>query len=257
MFLFPAPLIGMGAASFDSATTAWAAAVVSAGGTVSGGRKTLVDNLIVGLKADGVWSKMDRIWLYAAENSQSALIDLVNLGVTSLNNSPTFTADSGYTGNGSDAYLITDFNAATASSPKHVQDDSHWGHWNNTSSVGTQGYSGNYNGGGGAGFQAFAGALYLRLHDSAGAIASTDPTGFWVASRQASTGFSAYQNGSLSEAVTATSNAVGNALFYVLQTPPAQVVSTTECAAYTIGGGLTSTEVGNLYTRLQTYMTAI
>ena len=239
----------------DAATTAWVAAVVSAGGSVSGGRKTVVNNLIIGLKADGIWTKLDRLWLYAAENSQSALIDIVNLGVTSLQSTPTFTTDRGYTGDGSSKWLITDFNAATASSPKFQQNDAHWGHWNNTNDSSGQGLNGNSNTVG-ASFQIYLTALYLRCNDNAGAIAATNPTGLWVASRQSSSTFGAYRNGSLSETVTATSAAVNNALFLVLDLGAAGG-SPTQVSAYSLGGGLTSTEVGNYYTRIRTYMTAV
>ena len=82
----------------DAATIAWVNQVVTNGGTVSAGRQTLVDNLIVGLKADGIWTKLERLWLFAAENTISALTDLVGLTLATANNSPTFTADVGYTG---------------------------------------------------------------------------------------------------------------------------------------------------------------
>jgi hypothetical protein len=90
----------------DSATTAWIAAVVAAGGSVSSGRQTIVDDLIAGLKADGVWSKLDRLWLTATENTQSALIDLVATSTATPVNSPTFAANLGYTGsNASNKYI--------------------------------------------------------------------------------------------------------------------------------------------------------
>lgn len=98
----------------DAATDAWVAAVVTAGGTVSAGRTTAVNNFIVGLKADGLWTLIDRYWLYASEGSpQATLIDIKALGVCSAVNSPTLGSD-GYVFNGSNQYLITDFNTSTA-----------------------------------------------------------------------------------------------------------------------------------------------
>src|SRR5215204_6883067 len=88
----------------EAETTAWAAAVVTAGGTVSAPRKTLINTMIAGLKTDGVWALLDRLWVLAAENSQSALIDLKGLdtGVPSVGSGavmPVFVADRGYTFN--------------------------------------------------------------------------------------------------------------------------------------------------------------
>ena len=81
----------------EAETTAWVAEVVSNGGTVSAGRQTIVNDLIAGLKADGIWAKLDRLWLFAAEDQPSALTDLVGLTLATAVNSPTFTADEGYT----------------------------------------------------------------------------------------------------------------------------------------------------------------
>ena len=116
MFL-PGFHIAMGglSAGFDgeAETVAWIADVVSNGGTVSDARAALVDDLIVALKADGVWTKLDRLWLFAAENQPSALTDLVALDLATAVNSPSFTADQGYTGNGSTSYVNTTYNPTT------------------------------------------------------------------------------------------------------------------------------------------------
>src|SRR3546814_4461009 len=50
------------------------------GGTVSDTQKLRVDALIIGLKADGLFSIMDAVWVHAGESvSQQALIDIVGL----------------------------------------------------------------------------------------------------------------------------------------------------------------------------------
>ena len=101
MLDFSVAVMTPAAAGGDEAeTTAWVAEVVSNGGTVSAGRQTIVNDLIAGLKADGVWIKLDRLWLFAAEDQPSALTDLVGLTLATAVNSPTFTADEGYTSNG-------------------------------------------------------------------------------------------------------------------------------------------------------------
>jgi hypothetical protein len=83
----------------DAATTAWINAVVAAGGAVSTTQQGRVDTLIKALKAHSLFSMIDRLWLWAGESdTHQATIDIVNLGVLTVNNSPTFGA-SGYTGN--------------------------------------------------------------------------------------------------------------------------------------------------------------
>src|SRR5215813_10721680 len=98
----------------DSATSAWINAVVLNGGSVSRQRAMLVDDLIVGLKADGIWTKLDRLWLFAAENAKTALTDLVGLTLATAVSSPTFTIDKGYAGNGTSSYIDTGFNTSTS-----------------------------------------------------------------------------------------------------------------------------------------------
>lgn len=102
-------------------------------------RKTLINNLIVSLKAAGVWAKLDALYVMAAADSQAArrnwVADQYNLTAA---NSPTFTTDRGYAGNGSSSYLATNFNPSSASSPKYAQNDASmfsWSRTNNQSSA--------------------------------------------------------------------------------------------------------------------------
>ena len=60
---------------------------------------------------DGVWAKLDQIWIFAAENAKSALIDLKGLATATSTGgiAPSFTADRGYTGNAAERlhrYLV-------------------------------------------------------------------------------------------------------------------------------------------------------
>jgi hypothetical protein len=96
----------------------------------SSGRKTTIDTLIVALKAAGVWTKMDGLIVSAAADSQAARLNWVqNLYNDTAINSPTFTADRGYTGDGATSYLDSGFDPTTAPSPKLTQNSAHIGVW--------------------------------------------------------------------------------------------------------------------------------
>jgi hypothetical protein len=74
-------------------------------------RKTAINNLISGLKSDGIWSELDSFKMYAAHEEASALL---NWKAPSSNPSikvgtPTFTIDKGFTGNGTNGYLRSGF----------------------------------------------------------------------------------------------------------------------------------------------------
>lgn len=84
-------------------------------GTISTAWKLAVNNLILQLQADGNWSELDRFWIHATENQQNARVSLVNPTSTQITevNSPTWTADRGYTGDGATMYLNTNYNPNT------------------------------------------------------------------------------------------------------------------------------------------------
>ena len=108
-----APWVGPKEAA--DAATAWAAAVVTAGGTVSAGRKTLVTDLVGGLMTDGVWHALDRLHVFPAENEPSALVDLKNQVLATKTNVPWFVADQGYYVFARGGYFIDlNFNTTTS-----------------------------------------------------------------------------------------------------------------------------------------------
>lgn len=69
-------------------------------------RKGHINTLIEALKTAGVWVKQDALYLMAAHDAQAArlnwIADQYNLSAI---NSPSFTVDQGYTGDGSSSYL--------------------------------------------------------------------------------------------------------------------------------------------------------
>ncbi len=117
--------------------TNWIAAVEGAGGTVTEARGKLINTVIYGLFVDGIYAKLDRLWLYAGENAASALLNIVThiawvYEAATNSGSTTFTTDRGFTGNGSNMYIDSGFNPTTASSPFYVQDSACIFGWTNT-----------------------------------------------------------------------------------------------------------------------------
>jgi hypothetical protein len=253
------------APAFDPATTAWAAAVVAAGGTVSSPRKTLVDNLIVGLKTDGVWAKLDRLWLFAGENAQSADRDLVSpANPATLINSPSFTADRGYTGNGSNAYVNSNV-ANNAGGLKYTQDSACFFGWSNTAG----GDNGGLIGMGLAGGVSYTGIipchsngnLYATINDPSNwwmnAANTGGPIGLYLLNRADSLHSSVSFNGSpfIGE-TTIPSAALSGENFQALATSGG-TYSVRQCCAMGFGSSLSLGERTAIYNRLRTYMTAV
>jgi hypothetical protein len=77
----------------------------------SAGQQTLQNQLVVDLKDGGIWSKLDSFRVYATDGDSSyALIDWKRLVMCTAVNSPTFTTNVGYRGNGTSAYINSNYN---------------------------------------------------------------------------------------------------------------------------------------------------
>lgn len=111
----------------DVSVAFWLTAVAAAGGMVSADRVRLVDGLMKSLKGCGVWDRLDRLWVFAAENQAQALVDLVGLGKATLVNEPSFIPDLGYVFDGSTQYIETNFDAAAASAPRYSRNSASFG----------------------------------------------------------------------------------------------------------------------------------
>jgi hypothetical protein len=80
----------------------------------SAGQQILQNQLMLDLKSAGVWSKLDTFAIFATDGSSNfALIDWKRLTLYTGVNSPTFTSDGGFTGDGLSSYIDTNFNPAT------------------------------------------------------------------------------------------------------------------------------------------------
>ena len=80
----------------------------------SSGQQTLQNQLVLDLKAGGIWSKLDTFAVFATDGDiDFALIDWKRLSDYTAVNSPTFTADEGFTGNGTSSYVDCNYNGET------------------------------------------------------------------------------------------------------------------------------------------------
>jgi hypothetical protein len=245
----------------------WANVVVAAGGTVSGTRKGHVNTLIEGLKTDGVWAKLDRIWIFAAENAKSALIDLKGLATATSTGgiAPSFTADRGYTGNAAGGYIDTSFVPAT-NGVTYTLNSAHMAVWDNTNrAAATEAQTGCNDGVGLCDLLSYTGVfgpvgLGFRLNGGGAALTSGQSNGFFIAQRTASNALEGFLNGTSTGTGTAASASPPTVAFYVCArndngTPV--IPTNDQVSATSYGGSLTSTQAANYYTRMRTYMTAV
>jgi hypothetical protein len=81
----------------------------------SAGQQILQNQLVLDLKAGGIWSKLDTFGVWATDgDSDFALIDWKRLTQYTAVNSPTFTTNVGFQGNGTSSYIDSNYNASTS-----------------------------------------------------------------------------------------------------------------------------------------------
>lgn len=223
-------------------------------------RKGLINDLIVGLKADGIWSTLDLLYLTGSHDAQSAKLNVKNPSVYVLStvNSPTFTTDRGYAGDGVSSYLDTGFADNTASA-NWTQNSAAWGVYLNQQSgvaaaVGVSGTTTSRiiprNG---------SNNMTIRIH---GATEPTPPTvvdglGMSAGSRTSSTTISWYKNGTFTATNTSSTSTTPVSGNIQLFRSSAGVFGAGRAASFFLGSGLTDTQQANLSSRITTYLTAI
>lgn len=119
----------LGGASGYSFTNAEAAAVVAAMSVAPDDtRKGVIDTLVGALKAAGLWTLLDLLFVPAAHDEQAGRLNWKSPGNFTLTavNSPVFTTDRGFKPNGTTSRLTTTWDAAT-NGVNFTQDSAHLG----------------------------------------------------------------------------------------------------------------------------------
>lgn len=253
---FPFTAVGTAAAYETESTALFARFSADPGAT----RKGHINTLIAALKTAGVWSKLDAFYMLAAHDAQAAqrnwIADQFNL---SLVNSPTFTADQGYAGNGTNAYLSTGFNP-TVGSPKFTVASATLGVWSRTNATNAAYYDiGNAIGSSSAVNPRSTSGSTMRGQMTGGTLknwgSNPSSVGHFALSRTASNLVTSYVNGSSTGTDTVAGASFTSDTYTILKAfsnySPRQIA----CAH--IGGGLNSTEVAALYNAINTYLVAV
>ena len=77
------------------------------------------NKLLIDLKRGGIWEKLDSFAIFATDgDSNFALIDWKRLSQYTAVNSPTFTTNNGFRGDGTSSYINTNFNISTGTNYK-------------------------------------------------------------------------------------------------------------------------------------------
>lgn len=244
-------------ASYDAdAVTYFAAMSVQPDAT----RRELLNDLIVGLKADSLWSLLDLLYLVAAHDAQAGRLNARIPGSYALAtaNSPTFTTDRGYAGDGTSSYLDTGF-ADNTGSVNWTQNSAAWGVYLNQQSgtsaaVGVSGSTSSR-----IIPRTSTNNMTVRIHGATEPIPPTvaDGLGMSSGSRTSATSIAWYKNGAQTATNTSSASSAAVAGNVQLFRSSAGVFGAGRAAAMFLGAGLSDAQQAAIYSRIVTYLTAI
>lgn len=228
-------------------------------------RKDLIDSLIKQLKADTVWSKLDVLYLYAADDTSNAKLNWKSPSFTTTisgTTKPVLTANMGFTGNGTSAYLNTNWNPST--NGVNYRRDSASAFTYIRSSVNEAKY---IFGAGGAGVSFCrlvpwnGGFIDSRMNDNTGNLtATTNGAGMYTLIRVSSSAFKIYKNDSLKNTASVTSSNVPPVNMFTLcrnGNGSAADFTTRQIAMFAAGGFFTDYTQTIIHRRFEWYLNRI
>lgn len=229
-------------------------------------RRALYLSLIQSLLDAGVWTKLDALYVFASHDSQAGLLNVKAPGTfnATLTNAPTFTTDRGFAGNGTNSFIDSNFNPATAGG-NFAQNSACFGFWSRSSGQLSSSSAGWFDGTDGTTIlprttgDIFSFRINQVAASATGGLAVTNGVGLMIVNRSETSATQAYRNAvalSVTTAPNQTSTALNSASLR-FGSITAATFSTLEFAAGVIGGSLNADEQSALYSTLNTYMAAV
>ena len=201
----------------------------------------------------------DRMWIFANETEESALQSLVNVGSTDATNvhSTAFEVDRGYTGDGADDYINTNYNPST-DKVVFAQNSASTGIYSRTDVNENTADLGQVDGGNTFAIR-YGNVFYYRLNQGLdnSSIANTNSQGLFTISRTASNIITAYQNSTPLDTSTQVSSAIRNGDILLLCGSIGIELSNRQLAFCFIGKSLTATEVRKIFNCIEWYLDEI
>ena len=221
---------------------------------------TAVNNLVIGLKADGLWTKMRAIYPIVGGSASSHAVNLKTPGTYNLTFATGMTHSSnGMVSNGTSGYANTSFNPSV----QLTQNSASYGLYSRTNRANSDDKQ----------HGVINGSIYTLFlirnlfnniqnflnSSTSTAIANSDSRGFFQMSRTTSTNtFHSRNNSVTTVSLTSNGNPNGNVFFCCrnLNGTPNSFDDVQISFAY-CGEGLTDTEMSNFYTAVQAYQTTL
>ena len=253
-------------------TDADAQAFITAAAITDPTQQTAINNLVVGMKADGIWTKMKAIYPFVGGTASTHKWNLkdprdLDAAFRLVFNGGWTHSSNGATPNGTNGYADTKLNALSVL----INQNYHLSHYSRTQKTNaneidlgadngtassTLAIDQYYLGVSGKAFVAGGFPTYSIV------INNTDTLGLMVGTRTSTTSAKMFMDGSfLAQNTTANVGTLPNLRLYLSAINTAGNVaaeySAKQTAFSSIGDGLTDTEAANLYTRVQAFQTSL
>jgi hypothetical protein len=245
-----------------------ASAFISAAGITDATQQSALNALVAQLKGYGVWTKMKAIYPFVGGTSTTHKFNLKDPrdldAAFRLAYTGTITHDSnGFTGNGSTGYADTKLNGSTQS----LNNDSHLSVYVRTNSAAAdKSEISAYNGLSAywtikcrdSGDVTFNGVYRFTADGFISVSGNTNSSGFYTLTRRSSSDAESYKNGSSTGTTTTTTQSIPSSNVLIgTRGDHASSFSDRNIAFASVGNGLTTTQISNLYTAVQAFQTTL
>ena len=249
------PFSFMKTGGYDADAQAFFDRVTTAGGTLSTTEKTATNQLVLDMKAAGIWSAMRAVYPMVGASAAACAQNLKSSSFTGTFTSGWTFASTGVTPNGTSAYFDT-----TVTNNIDITDRaSHWSTYFRT--LGNGGFYGYFNGANAFGVQprAASNVIATGLNNIA-ATSVNSVIGYLVGSVNSSTDAKLYVNNSLVFTLSNPTAISQNLDFYLgalNSSGSAILYATQEIAFSSLGDNLNNTQASNFYTAVQAFQTTL
>jgi hypothetical protein len=244
--------------------------VYIAGGVLSATELSAVDDLVIDLKNDGIWTKMKAIYPMVGASAAACAQNLKSSSFTGSFSSGWTFASTGVTPNGTSAFLNTNYLVDSTNGYSHS--NMHLSHYSRTN-LGT-GAQVDMGAGIGtptpANFNNFYHLIAPNIGGTMGNLdlstSTANSLGFAIKSATSSTSLKLYKNNSLLQTITTAqtrSSNIGVNMTIAAQNQSLLGVATPinfssrQCAFSSIGDGLTDTEASDFYTAVNSFQVTL
>ncbi|MEW6125363.1 MAG: hypothetical protein AB1698_22375, partial [Pseudomonadota bacterium] len=232
----------------------------------SAGRAGAINSLMVQLSAAGVLAKLDLLYILAAHDAQAARLNWASAAYDlAVAGAPTFVVDRGYAG-AANAWLASGYNPAT-NGVRYTRNSAHVGAWDLTNRAGANvipaGVSSNTSLQCAVMPRTTGDLAWINVNDQGAALgAVTRSDGLTLGSRLDAATRSNYRDATLLGTASAASISVPSVpldlLCWSISGGTSRIYWCTDrIAVFTMGAGLTSTEVAAYHGALRTYLQTV